>query len=150
MPEPTPPRPAQRPRQRPVQRRKIYTGANIFDFDHALIPPEMTYQWKRVSCGGQEDKQNQILAELNGWEKVPANRHPELSGHNAGEEPIVRGGLMLMEQPKEWAQESADIDKFSARQALEEQVARLHGTSGKEGGVKGGIKRQVAALDLIE
>ena len=38
---------------------------------------------------------------------VPANRHPELAGRNAKEtEAIVRGGQMLMEQPKEYEKES--------------------------------------------
>lgn len=128
-----------RTRQRAPQRRRIYTGENLFDLDQSRIPPGMAYTWKRVSLLGQEDKENQIIAEMNGWTPVPANRHPELAGKSGGEGPIVRKGLMLMEQPKEWEEESRALQDFRAANTLEEQVQRMGKSAKREGGR--GVKR---------
>lgn len=126
-----------RPPQRPLQRRVIYTGANRFDFDKTKIPPDMEYGWKVQRVGGLEATEQQILTEQNGWEPVPAERHPELAGSRAAPgSPIIRGDQMLMQIPKEWAQEARDLDKFDARNALEEQIARL-GMDARREGAKG-------------
>lgn len=140
---------AQRVRQRAPQRRVIYTGENRFDFDKSKIPPGMTYAWKRVSIAGQEDKENQILTEMNGWTPVPGNRHPELAGKTADERPIIRGGQMLVEQPKEWEEESRALMNFKAQNTLEEQIQRLGASAKREGGR--GVKRTMEKVtELIE
>lgn len=129
--------------QRAPQRRMIFNPANRFDFDKSKIPPTMSYVWRRMSLAGQEDSENMIMADMNGWTPVPANRHPELSGRHATEkEAIVRGGLMLMEQPKEYAEESRELDNFEARNHLEEQIQRL-GLQARRNGVKGGARRSM-------
>ena len=144
------PRAAQRTPQRAPQRRVIYTGANRYDFDKTRIPEGMAYAWKRVTLAGQEDTEHQVLCELNGWTPVPSNRHPELTGSRATDQPIIRGGQMLMEQPAEWEKESRSVDNFTARHAVEEQVQRL-GLASKRQGAGKGIKRTMEAVpELVE
>jgi hypothetical protein len=91
---------AQRSEQRIPQRLIIRTGSNRFEFDRSLVPTGMHYEWKRATLYGQEDTENLVNLEQNGWVCVPPDRHPELSGRRAtvnGE--IRRGGLVLMERP---------------------------------------------------
>ena len=132
--------------QRLPQRRVIYTGANRFDFDKSKIPPNKEYVWRTFSVGGQEATEHQIMAEMNGWTPVPAQRHPELSGSRAKEnDVIIRGGLMLMEIDKEYAMESRAEEKFNARNTLEEQIERL-GLQARQNGVKGGAHRSMDTI----
>lgn len=125
--------------QRMPQRRRIFTPGNRFEYDESKTPPGMTYQWVRATLAGQEDPENLILAEQNGWTPVPAGRHPELAGLRAAETnpngEIRRGGQILMEQPKEYYQEAQEMDQFSARHAVESQIARL-GLQARREGVK--------------
>lgn len=149
MPDPVAQRAAQRPPQRPPQRRVIYTGTNRFDFDKSRVPEGMTYGWKRISVAGGEDTEHKILCEMNGWTPVPANRHPELAGRNPTDAPIVRGGLMLMELPTPWAEESRALDEFSAKHTLEEQIQRIDKGSKRQGAK--GIKRGMEVIpELVE
>lgn len=137
--------------QRTAQRRTIYNSTNRFDFDKSKIPPDMSYVWRRVSIAGQEDKENAIMADMNGWSPVPANRHPELAGRNAAAtEAIVRGGLMLMEQPKEYAQESRELETFEAKNSLEEQIQRL-GLQARRNGARGiGRSMEQISGEIVE
>lgn len=133
----------------PQRRRMIYTGANRFEFDISQKPPGMAYKWLRVSCGGMEDKENIIMSEMNGWTAVPAKRHPELAGLRAREtEAIVRGGLMLVEQPKEYEKEAREQEDFDARNTLETQVQRL-GLQARRNGTRG-VRRTMEPLDSEE
>lgn len=139
--------------QRAPQRRVIYTGTNRFDFDKSKIPPHMAYGWKRVTIAGQEDAENMVMAEMNGWVPVPGNRHPELTGMHAKEgEKILRGGLMLMEQPKEYAEESREMEKFEARNSLESQIQRLGLQARQNGHAKGRIGRNMDVIpnEIVE
>jgi hypothetical protein len=93
----SPQRPEQRSQQRVPQRMVLRTGSNRFEFDRSLIPAGMTYEWKRATMYGQEDKEHLVDLESNGWSPVPAERHIELSGRRAvAGADIMRGGLLLM------------------------------------------------------
>lgn len=132
--------------QRAPQRRRIFTPGNRFEYDESKTPPGMVYQWVRATLAGQEDPENLILAEQNGWQCVPAGRHPELAGQRAApESEIRRGGLVLMEQPKEWAQEAKEMDEFAARHAVESQISRL-GLQARREGVKQPFRRTQEAI----
>lgn len=132
-----PQRPAQRSEQRVGQRLVMRTGSNRFEFDRSLIPNGMTYEFKRFSMFGQEDKEHLVDLEQNGWTPVPAERHPELSGRRAvAGADIVRGGLMLMERPTEITDEARELDTFAARHQVAAQVQRL-GLEGKRAAGKG-------------
>lgn len=133
-----PERPVQRSAQRVPQRPLVIrTGSNRFEFDRDVIPEGQTYEWKRKSMFGQEDVENMINLDQNGWSPVPAHRHPELMGRRAvvgGE--IVRGGLLLMERPQEITEEARELDTFAARSQVAQQIQRL-GLEGKRAGGKG-------------
>jgi len=133
-----------RQQQRLPQRlppRQVFTPANRFDFDVNKIPPDMVYEWKRVTIGGKEDPENMILCEQNGWTPVPNERHPELVGARApAGEAIVRGGQMLMQLPKQYKEEAVADEKFTAHHTVEEQIQRL-GIQARQNGAKG-IKRE--------
>lgn len=144
-----PQRASQRTPQRPHQRRMIYTGENKFNIDKSKIPEDMAYAWKRVSIGGQDDSEHQIMCEMNGWEPVPGNRHPELAGKNGGDRPIIRGGQMLMQQYKEWEKESRNMNEFAAKQTLEEQVQR-YGLAARKLGAKGISRSREVITELVE
>lgn len=127
----------QRSEQRVPQRLALRTGTNRFDFDHAIIPDDMVYEWKRKSIYGQEDVEHLINLDANGWSPVPAERHPELMGRRAvlgGE--IVRGGMILMERPKELSEEARDLDTFAAKNQVATQLQRL-GLEGKRAAGRG-------------
>jgi hypothetical protein len=132
-----PPRAPQRSEQRVQQRITLRTGSNRFEFDRDLIPPGMTYEWKRKTIFGQDDQENMINLEQNGWTPVPAERHIELTGRRAvtGAE-ILRGGLVLMERPDEITAEAREMDTFAARHQVASQVQRL-GLEGKRVAGKG-------------
>lgn len=139
------PRGAQRQTQR-LPPRRTFSPANRFEFDESKIPADMAYEWKRVTIGGKEDPENMILCEQNGWEPVPAERHPELMGARApAGSSIVRGGQMLMQLPKQYKQEAIADEKFVARHTVEEQIQRL-GLEARQNGARG-IKR---TMDRIE
>lgn len=140
-----PPRPAQRSDQREPQRFILRTGSNRFEFDQSCIPGGMTYEWKRATIFGQEDTENLINLDQNGWSPVPAERHPELMGRRAvagGE--IRRGGLVLMERAQEITEEARDLDTFAARNQVATQVQRL-GLEGKRAAGRG-IKTHYEAV----
>lgn len=130
-------RPVQRSEQRVPQRLVLRTGSNRFEFDRSMIPSGQTYEWKRKSVFGQEDHENLVNLEQNGWTPVPADRHPELSGRRAiaGAE-ICRGGLILMERPNEITEEARELDNFAAKHQVAAQVQRL-GLEGKRVAGKG-------------
>ena len=140
----------QRAPQRQPMRRRIVTDTNMFDLDLSLKPEGYAYAWRRVSIAGQEDTRRQIVSEANGWTPVPASRHPELTGSRGGDEPIILGGQMLMEIPKEWEAEMRSIDEFSARYTLEETMQRLNGNERKRGAGKGVTRHTARISELVE
>lgn len=136
--------------QRPPQRHKIFNSLNIFDYDESKRPPGMTYGYKRCKIAGMEDEDNLILCEQNGWTPVPASRHPECAGMRRAKEepnsPIIKRGLMLMEIPTEWHDQSVEMDDFRAKNTLEEQVQRYGLQARREGAP--GISRGRQSIDL--
>jgi hypothetical protein len=136
----------QRAEQRVEPRRRVITTSNRYEFDESKIPPHMAYKWVRKTLAGMEDGENMIMHDLNGWTPVPANRHPELAGRHAkADDCIVRGGLMLMEQPKEYQQEAQQLEQFAAQNQLETQIARLGQQARQEGGMRR-IKRTIEPI----
>lgn len=132
-------RPIQRSEQRTPQRVRpmIRTSLNRYQLDDRRIPSGMTYEWKRKSVLGQEDVESQINYEFNGWTAVPPERHPELMGSRAtAAQEIVRGGLVLMERPREVTDEARDLDEFAARNQVAAQMQRLK-LEGKRSAGKG-------------
>lgn len=134
---PSPQRSEQRSEQRAPQRpvsTMVRTGENRFTHDVTLQPPNITYEWKRVSIWNRPDEEHQINMRNNGWTPVPANRHPELSGMTANRDGvIVRGGQMLMERAKELTDQSRLADKNRAQEQVLTQLHRVGHESRQRG-----------------
>lgn len=120
-------RPIQRSDQRTPQRMPVIrTSLNRFDVDVSKIPEGMGYEWKRRTIVGMEDTEGLINCEANGWTAVPPERHPELTGSRASNaRTIERGGLVLMERPKQITEQVIDMQEFDARNAIANQMRRL-------------------------
>lgn len=89
-----------RPQPRHVARELTATEYEDLDdryyYDRNLQPEGMTYEWKRYSVLGKEDRQYMARMLRQGWKPVPGERHPETGGY--GEEPIIIDGQILMER----------------------------------------------------
>lgn len=98
--------------------------ADKFDITGLKVPEGMSYEWKRVTYVGKEDREHQLGLTENHWSPVPAQRHPELS-RDGGDKPIIREGLMLMERPAYLTDEARKEDRDNANKQLGDQMARL-------------------------
>lgn len=64
-----------------------------------IIPEGWGYEWKTKFVFNQEDTGRMLEYRRQGWEEVPANRHPEMMAKDSDEQFIVRKGMVLMECP---------------------------------------------------
>lgn len=125
----------QRTPQRPPQRFKPRTALNRYEVDAAKIPPGMVYAYRRFTVMGQEATEDQINFEANGWTPVPAERHPELAGLRPKPgSAIIRGGLMLMEQPAEYNKEMREVEEMEAKKQVANQIESLRLDGYRAGG----------------
>ena len=102
-------------------------GTDDFWVDANVIPDGWTYEWKRFTVYGQEDPSYQVALRRAGWEPVPASRHPEMMpiGY-AGDDIILRKGMILMERPQEITDEIRAKDKKAARDQIRVKEAQLN------------------------
>lgn len=71
-----------------------------FQIDPDDIPEGLSYEWKRYTTMGQENRHYERELTKMGWEPVPAKRHPDLMPTNYKGNTIEMDGLVLMERPK--------------------------------------------------
>lgn len=81
--------------------------------DRTKIPTSMKYRWVRENLLNEPDDNNMVDAMQDGWKPVPGDRHPELlppalPGRERDATVIRRGGLILMELPKEIAEQDRE------------------------------------------
>lgn len=101
-----------------MEKRNTLNNTGIFYYDESKIPEGMIYEWKRVSYVGKEDTEYQLhLARIDGggWKPVPSERHPEQ--RIPTDQPIIRGGQMLMETKKKF------VDYMRAKAVEENSMA---------------------------
>jgi hypothetical protein len=101
-------------------------GTDEFYVEPGVIPDGWTYEWKTKTILGAEDPAHQVKLARDGWEAVPASRHPEMmpAGYKGVE--ITRKGMVLMERPAEITEEVRQIELRRARlqvRAKEEQLS---------------------------
>lgn len=84
-----------------------------FYVDPALVPPGMSYEWKRESVYGQPDEAHQIELRENHWKPVPADRHPSMVMRDK-DGTIRRQGMILMERPAYLTKEAEQEDLRNA------------------------------------
>jgi hypothetical protein len=92
----------------------VEEGNDKFEFDRSIIPDGWDYAWKRLTVYGQEDPAYQVQLSRNGWEPVPAKRHPEMMPHDWKHATITRDGQILMMRPMEITERSRLIEKRNA------------------------------------
>lgn len=102
-------------------------GTDKFEFDRAIIPDGWDYAWKRLTVYGQEDPAYQVQLARNGWEPVPASRHPEMMPHDWKHANITRDGQVLMQRPMEITDRSRIIERRRALDQVRVKEAQLSG-----------------------
>jgi len=101
-------------------------GTDEFFVEPGIIPDGWSYEWKTKTILGAEDPAHQVKLARDGWEAVPASRHPEMmpAGYKGVE--ITRKGMVLMERPLEITEEMRALELRRARlqvRAKEEQLS---------------------------
>lgn len=106
---------------------KDYDDENQFYIDPATIPEGMSYEWKRFTIRGMEDKQYQSKLRQRGyWSPVPASRHPELAGFGVeGDQPIIIEDQILMERPIELTEERKRRNDAKAKRQVSDKMAEM-------------------------
>ncbi len=112
------------PRQEPAPGERLVRQRTQHDDKFYIpahkIPDGVSYEWKRISCYGQDDPFYEQDLAANHWKPVPASRHPDLvpKGMQGN---ITREGLMLMERPSYLTEEARAEDAYAAHQSVEAQ-----------------------------
>lgn len=100
-------------------------GSDEFYVPHHYVPDGWTYEWKRFTVYNQEDPAYQVQLAREGWEAVPASRHPDMMP--SGDHPYIsRKGLILMERPKEITDEVRAMDLRRARAQVQMKEQQLN------------------------
>ena len=108
--------------------RDMDEGHDEFYIPKDVVPDGWTYEWKRRLLLGQEDPSYQVALAQQGWDPVPARRHPEMMPTNWKGETIERKGLILMERPTDIVDEARRIEYMRARKQVRDKEAQLSGT----------------------
>jgi hypothetical protein len=155
-----------RPVQRATQRSSAAEGFKVFrptgnryDIPRDIIPDGMTYEWKRFTYNGKEDRGHQANLARNRWAPVPADRegHEVVGGEPTDPDPttgrkhphegcIIVDGLILMERPQEITDIVVAEDRRLAKGQVANQIRKLklvpEGTLAQDGERQVSIKRE--------
>ena len=101
-------------------------GTDDFFIEQEKIPDDWTYEWKRFTVLNQEDPSYQVQLRRQGWEPVPAARHPEMMPVGSKDPTIIRKGMILMERPTAITEELRQIDKKRARDQVRVKEQQLN------------------------
>lgn len=114
----------------PVRGRRYKGGQDMPNKFH--IPPEqiplgISYQWNNHTIFGQEQHSTNAYMQAQGWEPVPATRHPHLMppGYDG---PIIIDGQILVERPAELTNEALQEQLDKARGEVRLKEEQLNGT----------------------
>lgn len=128
-PRQAPQRSEQRTEMRPEEiRLKRPTGGKLLTdmVDKARIPRGMVYQWNHISVRGMRDDKFNTQMALYHWKPVPASRHPEIFGPNAGNEPGQIEQHILYERPAYLNDEAYAEESMKANAQLGNQMAKFY------------------------
>lgn len=107
------------------QRYTFRRPGDQFYVDLSKKPPNMSYEWRRKTVFGQEDRESQVIDAENGWRPVPPSRHPETFGENAEGEYGVKSGLILCERPAAMTEDARAQDAADAEAQKMDESRRL-------------------------
>jgi hypothetical protein len=94
-----------------LTRDPMPTADSQYYIPRELVPDGMVYQWCRESTAGEPDLANLSKLKRNGWREVPHDRHPEY--------PVRLEGLVLMECPETFVEQSRREERMKAKMELE-------------------------------
>ncbi len=129
-------------------------GADRFFIDPYIIPDGWSYEWKRKTIWGKEDPAHEVELARQGWETVPATRHPQMMP-KGNWQTIERDGMVLMERPKELTDDVHAQNLRRARLQVRAKEAQLNqapeGTFDRDDPrVKPSIKKSFEAMKIDE
>lgn len=90
-------------------------------------PDGWSYEWKRRTIYNKEDPSYSMELVRQGWEPVPLSRHPEMMPRGWQGETIEVEGLLLMERPKVFCDESRARERAETKAQIREKEAQLTG-----------------------
>jgi hypothetical protein len=127
-------------------------GADRFYIDPSIIPDGWSYEWKRKTIWGKEDPAHEVELARQGWEVVPATRHPQMMP-KGNWQTIERDGMMLMERPKVLTEDVHASNLRKARLQVRAKEAQLNqapeGTFDRDDPrVKPSIKKSFEAMKI--
>jgi hypothetical protein len=93
-----------------------------------LEPDGWKYEWHTWSIYEQRQNRNMMDSTARGWRPVPRERHPELMPKDSDQEVIIDKGLMLVELPREIADEYRHNEIREARDQVRYKEQALAGT----------------------
>lgn len=115
------------PRERKRTRNSTINREDEFYVNLAAIPDDITVEWKRMSTVGEENPFYIARMREQGWEPVNPLDHPDWVPVPPGYDKtsVIKGGLILMERPKELTDEARREMKTLAKQQVREAEQRL-------------------------
>jgi hypothetical protein len=129
-------------------------GADRFFVDPSIIPDGWSYEWKRKTIWGKEDPAHEVELARQGWETVPASRHPQMMP-KGNWQTIERDGMILMERPKVLTDDIHKDNLRKARLQVRAKEAQLNqapeGTFDRDDPrVKATIKKSFEAMPISD
>ena len=103
--------------RKPMRKRK--GNVDPLQIPKDIVPPGMTYEWKRLSVTGKEDPFYIAALQENGWSPVPKDRHKDILPDT------IYQGLMLMERPQELTDEARAEDRQAANDMVRSRERQL-------------------------
>lgn len=100
---------------------------DAFYIDPSKIPDGTTYEWKRGTVFGKEDRTYAATLEGGGWSPVEAARHPEMMARDHSGY-IERDGMILMERPSIITDHVRARDTRASRELIRIKEAEAKGT----------------------
>lgn len=127
-------------------------GADRFYVDPHIVPDGWSYEWKRKTIWGKEDPAHEVELARQGWEVVPATRHPQMMP-KGNWQTIERDGMILMERPKVLTDDVHKENLRKARLQVKAKEAQLNqapdGTFDRDDPrVKPSIKKSFEAMPI--
>lgn len=107
-------------------------AGNEFAFDLSIVPAGWHYEWKRDTVLNERSPAYFTALAKSGWRAVPRDRHPDMMPGDWPGETIMRGGLILMQIPKNVVERRRQEDTDIANAEVQNKLAQLNGRSQKD------------------
>ncbi len=96
----------------------------VDEFRAPPAPAGWAYQWKVKSVFGKEEISHQNNLLRNGWQPVPASRHPDFMPAGMNGANIEHKGMVLMELPQELVDDARRQDKRIADMQVNQKAGQ--------------------------